>query len=115
MEKDCQNVNGINKAEISKAASKQGHVIKAEISIEIVGEDEPTKYEKRRLFWSKVGLFSVVAYIVSLITFCLGILPAISYIVGGICVVLFFLSIYGANNISPKEHTWPSPWYYGGL
>ena len=40
-------------------AKEPKHVITAEISIEVTGEDEPTKYDKRRERWAVICFWAL--------------------------------------------------------
>ena len=48
--------------------TKHPKEIKAEISIEIIGEDKPTKYDKRRKRWACVSCWALLALVVSILS-----------------------------------------------
>lgn len=95
-------------------AKEPKHVITAEISIEVTGEDEPTKYDKRRERWAIVALCSLAVLALSVISFFMFVneyffgLIIISVIVSG-------YSLAKAMFIDPEEPTGHTPWYYGAL
>lgn len=119
MDKEYQKNNNTVEAANDNEVQKPEHVITAEFSIEVTGEDEPTKYDKRREFWGGVVAWSVVAFIVSIIVCCASPYLGISSIYGGIAIIIsstvFFISIWHTINIDPDEPTGSMPWWYGGL
>lgn len=114
MDKDYQNNNSIIEAANSNEAKDSESVITVEIGIEVTGEDEPTKYDKRRERWAVVALCSLVVLVLSLVSFFISMdiysfgLIIISVAVGG-------YSFASAGDIDPEEPTGPMPWYYGAL
>jgi anti-sigma-K factor RskA len=100
-------------------AEEPANVVRAEISIEVIGEDEPTKYDRRRKFWRKCAGWSVVAVLISVAFCCVSPKIGISPLYGGIAVVIsivaFLISLAEAWYIDPKEPIGPTPWYYGAL
>lgn len=88
-------------------------VITAEFSIEVTGEDEPTKYEKRRERWAITALLLFIIWVVSSIIFffCL---DDFSLWIMVISLVGFGISCSNAMDFThdPSGHT---PWWYGGL
>lgn len=109
-EKDDSIIEATNDNE----AKEPKHVITAEISIEVTGEDEPTKYDKRRERWAIVALCSLAVLALSVISFFMFVneyflgLIIISVIVSG-------YSLAKAMFIDPEEPTGHTPWYYGAL
>lgn len=109
-EKDDSIIEAANDNEVKEPK----HVITAEISIEVTGEDEPTKYDKRRERWAIVALCSLAVLALSVISFFMFVneyflgLIIISVIVSG-------YSLAKAMFIDPEEPTGHTPWYYGAL
>lgn len=109
-EKDDSIIEAANDNEVKEPK----HVITAEISIEVTGEDEPTKYDKRRERWAIVALCSLAVLVLSVISFFMFVneyflgLIIISVIVSG-------YSLAKAMFIDPEEPTGHTPWYYGAL
>lgn len=110
-EKDDSIIEATNDNE----AKEPKHVITAEISIEVTGEDEPTKYDKRRERWAVICFWALLASIISAlflifvdinVYFCFAFVISIS-----VCVFSFFK----ASDLDPEEPTGPMPWYYGAL
>ncbi len=114
MDRDGQNTNGVMEVTTDNEEKKPEHVITAEISIEVTGADEPTKYDKRRKRWAVVALCSLIVLALSLISFFIVVneysfwFIVISAIVGG-------CSLVNAADIDPEEPTGHMPWYYGAL
>ena len=110
-EKDDSIIESANDDE----AKKPKHVITAEISIEVTGEDEPTKYDKRRERWAVIGFWALLASIISALFFIfldMNVYFCFAFVVStSVCV----FSFYKANDIDPEEPTGPMPWYYGAL
>ena len=110
-EKDDSIIESANDNE----AKKPNHVITAEISIEVTGEDEPTKYDKRRERWAVIGFWALLASIISALFFIfldMNVYFCFAFVVStSVCV----FSFYKANDIDPEEPTGPMPWYYGAL
>lgn len=96
-------------------AKEPKHVITAEISIEVTGEDEPTKYDKRRERWAVICFWALLAYIISvlfLIFVDINVYFCFAFVIStSVCVFSFFK----ASDIDPEEPTDPMPWYYGAL
>ena len=90
-------------------------VITAEISIEVTGEDEPTKYDKRRERWAVICFWALLAYIISalfLIFVDINVFFCFAFVIStSVCIFSFFKASY----IDPEEPTDPMPWYYGAL
>ena len=90
-------------------------VITAEISIEVTGEDEPTKYDKRRERWAVICFWALLAYIISalfLIFVDINVYFCFAFVIStSVCIFSFFKASY----IDPEEPTDPMPWYYGAL
>ena len=107
--------NNIIEAANDNEAKKPKHVITAEISIEVTGEDEPTKYDKRRERWAVIGFWALLASIISALFFIfldMNVYFCFAFVVStSVCV----FSFYKANDIDPEEPTGPMPWYYGAL
>lgn len=96
-------------------AKEPKHVITAEISIEVTGEDEPTKYDKRRERWAVICFWALLAYIISvlfLIFVDINVYFCFAFVIStSVCIFSFFKASY----IDPEEPTDPMPWYYGAL
>lgn len=96
-------------------AKEPKHVITAEISIEVTGEDEPTKYGKRRERWAVICFWALLAYIISvlfLIFVDINVYFCFAFVIStSVCIFSFFKASY----IDPEEPTDPMPWYYGAL
>lgn len=115
MEKDYQNTNSIIEAATDIPANKPEHVITAKISIEVTGEDEPTKYDKRRERWAVVAVWSFIALLLSAVLFFT---VAMNVYVLGISItsaVVLGLSISGATSFGDDEPTGSTPWWYGAV
>ena len=87
----------------------------AEISIEVTGEDEPTKYDKRRERWAVICFWALLAYIIStlfLIFVDINVYFCFAFVIStSVCIFSFFKASY----IDPEEPTDSMPWYYGAL
>ena len=107
--------DSIIEAENDNEAKEPKHVITAEISIEVTGEDEPTKYDKRRERWAVICFWALLAYIISalfLIFVDINVYFCFAFVIStSVCVFSFFK----ASDIDPEEPTGPMPWYYGAL
>ena len=110
-EKDDNIIEAANDNE----AKESKHVITAEISIEVTGEDEPTKYDKRRERWAVICFWALLAYIISalfLIFVDINVFFCFAFVIStSVCIFSFFKASY----IDPEEPTGPMPWYYGAL
>lgn len=110
-EKDDSIIEATNDNE----AKESKHVITAEISIEVTGEDEPTKYDKRRERWAVICFWALLAYIISalfLIFVDINVYFCFAFVIStSVCIFSFFKASY----IDPEEPTDPMPWYYGAL
>ena len=110
-EKDDSIIEAANDNE----AKEPKHVITAEISIEVTGEDEPTKYDKRRERWAVICFWALLAYIISalfLIFVDINVYFCFAFVIStSVCIFSFFKASY----IDPEESTDPMPWYYGAL
>lgn len=110
-EKDDSIIEAANDNE----AKEPKHVITAEISIEVTGEDEPTKYDKRRERWAVICFWALLAYIISalfLIFVDINVFFCFAFVIStSVCIFSFFKASY----IDPEEPTDPMPWYYGAL
>ena len=110
-EKDDNIIEAANDNE----AKEPKHVITAEISIEVTGEDEPTKYDKRRERWAVICFWALLAYIISvliLIFVDINVYFCFAFVIStSVCIFSFFKTSY----IDPEEPTDPMPWYYGAL
>lgn len=110
-EKDDNIIEATNDNE----AKEPKHVITAEISIEVTGEDEPTKYDKRRERWAVICFWALLAYIISalfLIFVDINVYFCFAFVIStSVCIFSFFKASY----IDPEEPTDPMPWYYGAL
>lgn len=107
--------NNIIEAANDNEAKEPKHVITAEISIEVTGEDEPTKYDKRRERWAVICFWALLAYIISalfLIFVDINVYFCFAFVIStSVCIFSFFKASY----IDPEEPTYPMPWYYGAL
>ena len=107
--------DSIIEAENDNEAKEPKHVITAEISIEVTGEDEPTKYDKRRERWAVICFWALLASIISalfLIFMDINVYFCFAFVIStSVCVFSFFK----ASDIDPEEPTGPMPWYYGAL
>ena len=110
-EKDNSIIEAANDNEVKEPK----HVITAEISIEVTGEDEPTKYDKRRERWAVICFWALLAYIISalfLIFVDINVYFCFAFVIStSVCIFSFFKASY----IDPEEPTDPMPWYYGAL
>ena len=115
MDKDYKNICNISETATNDVANKPNHIIEAKISIEVTGEDEPTKYDKRRERWAVIGFWALLASIISALFFIfldMNVYFCFAFVVStSVCV----FSFYKANDIDPEEPTGPMPWYYGAL
>lgn len=107
--------DSIIEAENDNEAKEPKHVITAEISIEVTGEDEPTKYDKRRERWAVICFWALLASIISalfLIFVDINVYFCFAFVIStSVCVFSFFK----ASDLDPEEPTGPMPWYYGAL
>jgi len=107
--------DSIMEAANDNEAKESKHVITAEISIEVTGEDEPTKYDKRRERWAVICFWALLAYIISalfLIFVDINVYFCFAFVIStSVCIFSFFKASY----IDPEEPTYPMPWYYGAL
>ena len=110
-EKDDSIIETANDNEVKEPK----HVITAEINIEVTGEDEPTKYDKRRERWAVICFWALLAYIISalfLIFVDINVYFCFAFVIStSVCIFSFFKASY----IDPEEPTGPMPWYYGAL
>ena len=110
-EKDDSIIEAANDNEVKEPK----HVITAEISTEVTGEDEPTKYDKRRERWAVICFWALLAYIISvlfLIFVDINVYFCFAFVIStSVCIFSFFKASY----IDPEEPTGPMPWYYGAL
>ena len=110
-EKDDSIIEAANDNEVKE----HKHVITAEISIEVTGEDEPTKYDKRRERWAVICFAALLAYIIYalfLIFVDINVYFCFAFVIStSVCIFSFFKASY----IDPEEPTDPMPWYYGAL
>ena len=106
--------DSIIEAENDNEAKEPKHVITAEISIEVTGEDEPTKYDKRRERWVIVALFSLAVLALSVISFFMFVNEYFFWLII-ISVIVSGYSLAKAMFIDPEEPTGHTPWYYGAL
>ena len=119
-ERNVKEINIENYSNIIEAANdnevkEPKHVITAEISIEVTGEDEPTKYDKRRERWAVICFWALLAYIISalfLIFVDINVYFCFAFV---ICTSVCIFSFFKASYIDPEEPTDPMPWYYGAL
>lgn len=110
-EKDDSIIEAANDNEVKEPK----HVITAEISIEVTGEDEPTKYDKRRERWAVICFWALLAYIISalfLIFVDINVYFCFAFV---ICTSVCIFSFFKASYIDPEEPTDHMPWYYGAL
>lgn len=87
--------------------TKQPKEIKAEISFEIIGEEEPMKYDKRRERWACACRWALLALVVSILS-CLPFgLNIYSLVATAISTLVLWIAIDGASTTHPDE-----PGYY---
>lgn len=110
-EKDDNIIEAANDNE----AKEPKHVITAEISIEVTGEDEPTKYDKRRERWAVICFWALLAYIISVLFLIFVDINVYFCFAFVICTSVCIFSFFKASYIDPEEPTDPMPWYYGAL
>lgn len=80
--------------------TKQPKEIKAEISFDIIGEDEPTKYEKRNERWGVATVYSLIVLLVTLAcAFFMGLNTAL-LVVSSVSFLVFFVSLYNSGGTS---------------
>ena len=107
--------DSIMEAANDNEANEPKHVITAEISIEVTGEEEPTKYDKRRERWAVICFWALLAYIISalfLIFVDINVYFCFAFVIStSVCIFSFFKASY----IDPEEPTDPMPWYYGAI
>ncbi|OZT04096.1 hypothetical protein [Prevotella sp. 885] len=115
MKQDYQNKDNIIEAINDNTTNKPDHVIKAEISIEVIGEDEPTKYDKRRERWAVVACWALLAHIVSALFFIFVDMNVYSFFALIISTAICVFAFVKASDIDPKEPTGPTPWWYGAV
>lgn len=112
---NIENYSNIIEAANDNEAKESKHVITAEISIEVTGEDEPTKYDKRCERWAVICFWALLAYIISalfLIFVDINVYFCFAFVIStSVCIFSFFKASY----IAPEEPTDPMPWYYGAL
>jgi hypothetical protein len=91
--------------------TKHPKEIKAEISFEIIGEDEPTKYDKRRKRWACISRWALLALVVSILS-CLPFgLNIYSLVATAISTVVFWIALDGASTTHPDEPGYHNvPW-----
>lgn len=77
--------------------------IKAEISVEIIGEDEPTKYDKRRERWSTIAAWALLALIASTVYALFVGIQITSFLFLSISYSVFFYSWMKSSDTDPKE------------
>lgn len=114
MDKDYKNIRNISETATNDVANKPNHIIEAKISIEVTGEDEPTKYDKHRDRWVVVALCSLVVLVLSVISFFMFV-NEYSFWLIIISVIASGYSLAKAMFIDPEEPTGHTPWYYGAL
>ena len=114
MNKVYQKNNNTVEAANDNDVKKPKHVITAEFSIEVTGEDEPTKYDKRRERWTIVALWSLLVLVISVISFFI-FTDEYSFWLIVISVIASGYSLANAISIDPDEPTGSMPWWYGGL
>lgn len=110
-EKDDSIIEAANDNEVKEPK----HVITAEISIEVTGEDEPTKYDKRRERWAVICFWALLAYIISALFLIFVDINVYFYFAFVISTSVCIFSFFKASYIDPEEPTGPMPWYYGAL
>jgi hypothetical protein len=91
--------------------TKHPKEIKAEISFEIIGEDELTKYDKRRKRWACISRWALLALVVSILS-CLPFgLNIYSLVATAISTVVFWIALDGASTTHPDEPGYHNvPW-----
>ncbi|MDD5876994.1 MAG: hypothetical protein PUC81_06340 [Prevotellaceae bacterium] len=89
--------------------TKHPKEIKAEISFEIIGEDEPTKYDKRRERWSTIAAWALLSLIASIIYAMVVGLEISSLLFCSISFVVFFFAWMKSTDIDPNEDDFDYP------
>ena len=119
MRKDIHNVDNEAASVSNSSDDNPKCMITAKITIETSGNDQFSKYDKRRKFWGRVMALSVIGIIVSVLVCCISPYIEVSSVYGGIALIintiLFFVSLGGACHVSPKEPTGTNPWWYGAV
>ncbi len=113
MNEKSNNTNNVVEASKDETKQKPEHVIKAEISVEIIGKDEPEKPDKYRERCRSVGLWSLLVFILSTLFFFLVDMNAYAFwtaVASGFAFSWALSSDLAA--FGSKGH---SPWWYGGL
>ena len=80
--------------------TKQPKEIKAEISFEIIGEDEPTKYEKRNERWGVATVYSLIVLLVALTCALFMGLNTALLVISSVSFLVFFVSLCNSGGTS---------------
>lgn len=115
MEKDRQKVDGAVEIAGDKTAKKLEHSIEAEISVEVTGKDEPTKYDKRRGRWAVVVLLSFATLVLSSVLFFALDMNIYLFDVAAVSCIMLGISFTGATTFGDDEPTGHTPWWYGAV
>ena len=113
MEKDRQIVGSVVEVAGDKTTQKPEPTIQAEISVEVTGKDEPTKYDKRRGRWAVVVLLSLVTLVLSSVLFFLLDMNIYMFGVAAVSCIVLGISFTGATTFGDDEPTGHTPWWYG--
>lgn len=115
MDKDYQNTGNILEVTGGDEAKKPEHAITAEISIEVTGENGPTKYDKHRERWVVVAMWSFVAFVISALLFTLVDVNIYSFYTLVISTAVWVFSSTKSSDINPEDTMDTIPWYYSVL
>lgn len=85
------------------------------ISIEVTGENGPTKYDKHRERWVVVAMWSFVAFVISALLFTLVDVNIYSFYTLVISTAVWVFSSTKSSDIAPEDTMDTIPWYYGVL
>ncbi len=113
MNEKSNKTNSVVEAPKDETKQKPEHVIKAEISVEIIGEDEPEKPDKYRERCGVVEFWSLLVFVLSTLFFFLVDMNAYAFwtaVVSG-----FTLTIACGCDLAAFGSKGHSPWWYGGL
>ena len=115
MDKDYQNTGNILEVTGGDEAKKPEHAITAEISIEVTGENGPTKYDKHLERWVVAAMWSFVTFVISALLFTLVDVNIYSFYTLVISTAVWAFSSIKSSDIDPEDTMDTIPWYYGVL
>jgi hypothetical protein len=87
--------------------------LNVEFSVEITGEDAPTKFDKRRERWAMIALLSFVVSVAFLLLFFLVEINSFTTIGTIVSFAVFVIAICRSGDIDPDEPTGLNPWWWG--